>query len=270
MAAPAKILVFDSGLGGLTVAAEVARLRPDATLIYAADDAGFPYGDWSARELAPRVVAVMRKLVADIRPDLCVVACNTAATLVLADLRAALPDLPFVGTVPAIKPAAALSRSKLISVLATPGTVQRDYTRALIESFAADCAVTLVGSTTLAALAEKAMEGGPVADAAIAAEIAPCFVAQRDRDTERRTDTIVLACTHYPLLVDRFNALAPWPVSWLDPAPAIARRVDHVLVESGFDAGAPAARPIPVRFTSGRALSPAIARAFSARGLTLV
>ena len=266
MAAPAKILVFDSGLGGLTVAAEVARLRPDATLTYAADDAGFPYGDWSALELAPRVVAVMRRLVDDIRPDLCVVACNTAATLVLADLRAALPDLPFVGTVPAIKPAAALSRSKLVSVLATPGTVQRGYTRALIDRFAADCGVTLVGSTRLAALAEAAMAGEAVADAAIAAEIAPCFVS----DGERRTDVVVLACTHYPLLVDRFTALAPWPVTWLDPASAIARRVDHVLVEVGFAPAAPATRPIPVRFTSGRALSPAIARAFAARGLALV
>ena len=266
MAAPAHILVFDSGLGGLTVAAEVARLRPDADLTYAADDAGFPYGDWAAPELAPRVVAVLRKLVDDIRPDLCVIACNTASTLVLADLRTALPDLPFVGTVPAIKPAAALSRSKLVSVLATPGTVQREYTRALIDRFAADCGVTLVGSTTLAALTEQAMAGEPVADAALAAEIAPCFVADR----ERRTDTIVLACTHYPLLIDRFTALAPWPVTWLDPAPAIARRADTVLVESGFEPGPAISRPIPVRFTSGRTLSPAIARAFSARGLTLV
>ena len=266
MAAPASILVFDSGLGGLTVAAEIARLRPDARLTYAADDAGFPYGDWSAAELAPRVVAVLRRLVDDIRPDLCIVACNTASTLVLADLRKALPDLPFVGTVPAIKPAAALSRSKMVSVLATPGTVQREYTRALIDSFAADCGVTLVGSTRLAALTEAAMAGEAVADAAITTELAPCFVS----DGARRTDVVVLACTHYPLLVDRFTALAPWPVTWLDPAPAIARRVDSVLVEAGFEKATPATRPIPVRFTSGRALSPAIARAFAARGLALV
>ncbi len=271
MAAPANILVFDSGLGGLTVAAEVAKLRPDARLTYAADDAGFPYGDWSAAELAPRVVAVLRRLVDDVRPDLCVVACNTASTLVLADLRQALPDLPFVGTVPAIKPAAALSRSKMVSVLATPGTVQREYTRALIDSFAGDCGVTLVGSTRLAALAEAAMGGETVADAEIAAEIAPCFVRDQDGNaSERRTDTIVLACTHYPLLVDRFAALAPWPVTWLDPAPAIARRVDSVLVERGYEPAAPSALPIPVRFTSGRSLSPTLARAFAARGLALV
>lgn len=264
MAAPAKILVFDSGLGGLTVLAEIARQRPDATLVYAADDAGFPYGAWPAAALAARVVAVVGRLVEATRPDVCVIACNTASTLVLGDLRAAFPDLPFVGTVPAIKPAAALSRSKLVSVLATPGTVQRDYTHALIASFAAGCEVTLVGSTALASLAEAAMAGEPVADAAIAAEIAPCFV----QDETRRTDAIVLACTHYPLLVDRFAALAPWPVTWLDPAPAIARRVDSVLGEHGFAAEERRAAPIRAHFTSGAAMRPAVARSLAARGLT--
>ena len=263
--AEARILVFDSGLGGLTVLTEVAKLRPDAQLLYAADDAGFPYGAWPARELGARVVEVMRGLVADLRPDLCVIACNTASTLVLADLRAAFPDLPVVGTVPAIKPAAALSRSKLVSVLATPGTVARDYTRALVDQFAAGCSVTLVGSTALAGLAEAWMAGEPVDDASIVAEIAPCFV----EDDGRRTDAIVLACTHYPLLLARFAALAPWPVTWIDPAPAIARRVDAVLVEAGFERGAPGTASVPVRFTSGRTLPSHVARAFAARGLSL-
>ena len=263
--AAARILVFDSGLGGLTVLTEIGKLRPDATLCYAADDAGFPYGAWPERELAARVVEVMRGLVAETRPDLCVIACNTASTLVLADLRAAFPDLPFVGTVPAIKPAAALSRSKLVSVLATPATVARDYTRALVDQFAAGCRVTLVGSTALAALAEAWMASEPVADEAIAAEIAPCFV----KEGGARTDAIVLACTHYPLLLERFAALAPWPVTWIDPAPAIARRVDAVLVEAGFAAGVPGAAAVPVRFTSGQALPLPVARAFAARGLSL-
>ena len=263
--AAARILVFDSGLGGLTVLKEIAGLRPDATLLYAADDAGFPYGAWPARELAARVVEVMRDLVADLRPDLCVIACNTASTVVLADLRAALPDLPFVGTVPAIKPAAALSRSKLVSVLATPGTVQREYTHALVDRFAAGCRITLVGSTALAGLAEAWMAGEPADDTAIAAEIAPCFVEEGGA----RTDAVVLACTHYPLLLERFAALAPWPITWIDPAPAIARRVDNVLVEAGFPAVAPVATATPVRFTSGRALPVQVAHAFAARGLSL-
>ena len=250
MARRPKLLVFDSGLGGLTVFTEIAALRPDAKLVYAADDAGFPYGGWPEADLVARVVTVVGELIASTEPDAVVIACNTASTLVLPDLRAAFPAMPFVGTVPAIKPAAARSRSKLISVLATPGTVARDYTRALIESFAADCAVTLVGSTRLASLAEAAMSGHLVDDAAIAEEIAPCFV---ERDGAR-TDCIVLACTHYPLLRDRFVALAPWSVEWFDPAPAIARRVDHVLVEKGLPRRAdraPAAAAGLALFTSG-------------------
>jgi glutamate racemase len=244
-----RILVFDSGLGGLTVLTEVAAARPDATLVYAADDAGFPYGAWAEPALIDRVVAIIGGLIAEVAPDAVVIACNTASTLVLPDLRAAFPAMPFIGTVPAIKPAAAQSRSKVISVLATPGTVARDYTRALIETFAADCDVALVGSTRLATLAETAMHGGTVADAEIAAEIAPCFVT---RD-ERRTDSVVLACTHYPLLRERYLRLAPWPVSWIDPAPAIARRVDHVLVEQGFSRRVTSERVAGTAiFTSGR------------------
>lgn len=102
MARRPKILVFDSGLGGLTVFAEIARLRPDADLVYAADDAGFPYGGWAAPDLVARVVEVVGLLIAETAPDAVVIACNTASTLVLPDLRAKFPNVPFVGTVPAI------------------------------------------------------------------------------------------------------------------------------------------------------------------------
>ena len=259
-----KILVFDSGLGGLTVLAEIAQARPDAELVYAADDAGFPYGAWPEPALIARVVAVVGGLIADVAPDAVVIACNTASTLVLPDLRAAHPALPFVGTVPAIKPAAARSRSRVIAVLATPGTVARDYTRALIDSFAADCAVTLVGSTRLAALAEAAMGGGTIGDAEILAEIAPCFV----RRGEARTDTVVLACTHYPLLLGRFERLAPWPVTWIDPAPAIARRVDSVLAGMvGLTRRDGARRAGSALFTSGRPPSATIVEALLRYGL---
>jgi glutamate racemase len=127
-----KILVFDSGLGGLTVYREIARLRPKADCIYLADDAQFPYGALSEAGLVSRAQAVLNAAIAEYAPDLVVIACNTASTLVLPPLRAAYPALPFVGTVPAIKPAAERSRSQMISVLATPGTVARDYTRTLI------------------------------------------------------------------------------------------------------------------------------------------
>lgn len=225
MSRPPKILVFDSGLGGLTVFAEVARLRPDASFVYAADEAGFPYGALPETALTPRVLSVVDRLIEKHAPDIAVIACNTASTLVLRRLRAAFPQLPFVGTVPAIKPAAIKSCTRMISVLATPGTVARDYTRDLVRAYAADCDVTLVGSIRLASLAEDFMQGAPPDDDSVSRETAPAFV---DRDG-RRTDCIVLACTHYPLLIARLERLAPWPVAWIDPAPAIARRTDQVL-----------------------------------------
>ncbi len=228
-----EILVFDSGLGGLTVLAEVARLRPDAALVYAADNAGFPYGALPPDILLARVVAVIARLVERFEPDAVVIACNTASTLVLPSLRAKFPEIPFVGTVPAIKPAAELSRSRLVSVLATPATVARDYTHDLVRTYAAHCAVTLVGSARLASLAEAFMQGEDVTDAAIREEIAPSFVVAG----ESRTDCVVLACTHYPLLAAQLERLAPWPVTWIDPAPAIARQTDKILRERrGFSA----------------------------------
>jgi glutamate racemase len=255
MSAP-TILVFDSGLGGLTVFREIAGARPDAHYIYVADDAAFPYGRIPEPDLIAGVTALMERLIAAHAPDLVVIACNTASTLVLPALRARFA-VPFVGTVPAIKPACAGSQSKMISVLGTQATVGREYTMKLIADFAGACEVTLVGSARLAGYAEAQLQGHPATDAAIAAEIARCFVARG----ERRTDTVVLACTHYPLLLDRLQQLSPWLVAFLDPAPAIARRVVDLL-------GAPAAgsRPGTARlvFTSGQpptlALAAALAR----------
>lgn len=268
--APARsphVLVFDSGLGGLTVYDEIVRLRPDADYTYVADDGGFPYGRLSEAAVIARVGEVMARLIGAAHPDMVVVACNTASTLVLPSLRAAYPDLPFVGTVPAIKPAALASASGLISVLATPGTVARDYTHDLVRTYAAHCAVTLVGSRTLANCAEAFMQGEAPDRAAIAAEIAPCFV-QADG---RRTDCVVLACTHYPLLLRLFDELAPWPVTWIDPAPAIARRVDHVLQQDlGFAAaGRPRSDCAEALFT-GRAPGPTLAAALARRGFAAV
>jgi glutamate racemase len=149
----------------------------------------------------------MDRLIAAHTPDLVVIACSTASTLVLPPLRARFA-VPFVGTVPAIKPAASASATKAISVLATPGTVARDYTQDLVRQFANGCRVTLVGSRHLASIAEAEMTGRTAPDAVLASEIAPCFVDANGR----RTDVVVLACTHFPLLLDRFEALAPWPV----------------------------------------------------------
>lgn len=235
------ILVFDSGVGGLSVLREIARARPDAAFVYAADDAAFPYGALCDRDLLARVHAVFDALMASLRPDLAVIACNTISTLALPSLRATHPAVPFVGTVPAVKPACAASASRRVSILATPGTVRRDYTADLIRQFAAGCDVTLVPTERLAGLVESILAGADVDDADLAREIAPCFV---DKDG-RRTDTVVLACTHYPLVVERLRQVAPWPVEFVDPAPAIARRVVHLMEQTAAPVPLLPRRPMP-------------------------
>jgi glutamate racemase len=250
MPARETILVFDSGLGGLTVYREIAKARPRADFLYVADDAAFPYGAIEESVLVARVVDLMDELIAAHRPALVVIACNTASTIVLGDLRKNFP-VPFVGTVPAIKPACAASVTRRVTVLGTEATVAREYTKALIRDYAQDCQVTLVGAKKLAAYVEAELGGNTVSDGDLQAEIEPCF-----RDDGQRTDTIVLACTHYPLVLDRLRRLAPWPVNFLDPAPAIARRVGDLL------GPAPASSRGNARaiFTSGRAPEAVLAR----------
>ncbi|MDN5002227.1 glutamate racemase [Bradyrhizobium sp. GCM10027634] len=258
------ILVFDSGLGGLTVLREVVAARPDAHFTYVADDAFFPYGHHSEDEIIARVVPLMGELIGAHDPDLVVIACNTASTLVLSHLRGAY-SVPFVGTVPAIKPACAQSKSRRVSVLGTKGTVKREYTKALIRDFAQGCEVTLVGSPELASLAERELGGHEISDGDILAELAPCFVGDA-ADAGTRTDTIVLACTHYPLLLERMKKLAPWPVDWIDPAPAIARRVSDLL---GPSSGTTVQSGAEMIFTSNRVhgLGPALTPFFGGRAV---
>jgi glutamate racemase len=259
---PPTILLFDSGLGGLTVLREVVKTRPDAHYIYVADDAFFPYGHHGEEQIIARVVPLIGELIATHAPDLVVIACSTASTLVMSHLREQY-KVPFVGTVPAIKPACAGSRTKRVSVLGTKGTVKREYTHALIRDFAQGCDVTLVGSAELPSLAEAALSGVEVSDQAISAELAPCFLGNGGADPTR-TDTVVLACTHFPLLLDRLTKLAPWPVNWIDPAPAIARRVAELLGPPGAEADHAGAEMI---FTSKRphTLIPALLPFFGGR-----
>jgi glutamate racemase len=258
------ILVFDSGIGGLTVYSEVLKARPDARYVYAADDAGFPYGPLNEATLANRVLTVMERLVGLYDPTLVVIACNTASTVVLPHLRKRF-SIPFVGTVPAIKPSAQLTRTGYVTVLATPGTVARDYTRDLIETYATGCKVNLVGSRRLAGIAEAELAGAPVPDEAILAELLPCFV----EDEGGRTDVVALSCTHYPLLLPRFQQLAPWPVTWIDPAPAIARRVTQLIggPVPGHEADENEALAV---FTGGAGVSPELRQALREKGLPLV
>ncbi|MEM0898325.1 MAG: glutamate racemase [Pseudomonadota bacterium] len=215
-----SILVFDSGVGGLSVLKEARIIMPDFRYIYVADDAAFPYGAWEEGLLVQRLIALFDNLIDEYAPGLIVIGCNTASTIGIQPLRDAFPDQTFVGTVPAIKPAAERTRSGLVSVLATPGTVKRQYTRDLISRFATKCHVRLVGTESLAQLAEDYMQSGFVSEEAVFDEVKPCFLEQDDQ----RTDIVVLACTHYPFLVNRMRKVAPWPVDWLDTSEAIARR----------------------------------------------
>ena len=252
MTTPPTILVFDSGLGGLTVLREIVAMRPDADVVYVADDAFFPYGGHPEEKVVARVVPLVGELIARHRPDIVVIACNTISTVALPQLRAA-HSVPFVGTVPGIKPACAMSQTRRVSVLGTKGTVAREYTQKLIADFSDGCEVTLVGSGRLAPLAEAAMRGEAVDDDAIAAEIAGCFM-----DGVARTDTVVLACTHFPLLTRGRARLARGPAPGLDPARAFARRVADLV---GAPGGSSPGAPPRMIFSSGAEASPDLVRA---------
>src|SRR3954469_2097511 len=193
MNADAPILFFDSGVGGLSVLAPTRALLPNAPVVYAADSAGFPYGKRSEAEIASRVPALLGRLVERFRPRLAVIACNTASTIALEHVRSAL-DLSVVGTVPAIKPAAEISKTRVIGVLGTEATVRQPYVDDLAAKFAADCTLIRHGSPELVELAEAKLAGEEVAVEAVKAAARPLFEAAYGHDI----DTIVLACTHFP------------------------------------------------------------------------
>jgi glutamate racemase len=250
-----RILVFDSGVGGLTVARAVRAQLPEAHLVYAADNAAFPYGAWEEEALVARIVKVIGAIIERAEPHIAVIACNTASTLALAALRETY-RLPFVGTVPAIKPAASQTKSGVIGVLATPGTASREYTHALIHTYATHCKVFLHGATHLAEMAERKLNGASVDPATLANEIAPVFRIWEGK----RTDVVVLGCTHYPLLAEDIAKVAPWEVTYIDPAPAIARRTADVLDETPRpEAKSPVPEPGTVLLTSRQRAAEALA-----------
>ena len=222
MDAASPLLFFDSGVGGLSVLAPTRALLPNAPIVYAADSAGFPYGKRSEADLAERVPALLGRLVELFQPRLAVIACNTASTIALDHARAAL-DLPIVGTVPAIKPAAEMSKTRAIGVLGTQATVRQPYVDDLAARFAADCTIIRHGSPELVELAEAKLAGEEVSVAAVRAAARPMFDAP-DGD---RIDTVVLACTHFPLLEEELRAAFP-TVAYVDGGAGIARRIAHL------------------------------------------
>ncbi len=257
MADARPILFFDSGVGGLSVVAPTRALLPRAPVVYAADSAGFPYGTRSEGEIAARVPALLGRLVERYRPRLVVIACNTASTIALAPVRAAL-DVPVVGTVPAIKPAAALSTTRVIGVLGTGATVRQPYVDDLAARFASDCTVVRHGSAALVEMAEAALAGTAPLSGAVARELDGLFAQERGD----RIDVIVNACTHFPLLEAELRAVAP-RVRFIDGGPGIARRVAH-LTEAQDWPDAPG--PARLVFTHLGDRERGIARALAARG----
>ncbi len=217
-------LIFDSGVGGLSVVAEIRKLLPDVSLTYAADDAFRPYGDKTEAALRTRLPGLLWTLSKTAQPDLVVIACNTASTTALEGIRTAL-SVPVIGVVPAIKPAAQQSRTKTIGVLGTPGTVRRKYVDALIQKFASDCHVVLQGSVGLVDLAERKLAGELIDPGDIRREIAPLFSGPHGPNI----DQIVLACTHFPLLREELSRAAPHEAAWIDSGAAIAKRMQTVM-----------------------------------------
>ncbi|HEY7771562.1 MAG TPA: glutamate racemase [Marinagarivorans sp.] len=228
------IAFFDSGLGGLSIVRELfehnqVHQLAMAQCSYIADTAAFPYGDKHDAWLTERVVRVIAASLAQIKPDIVVIACNTASTLALTRLRATF-DVPFVGVVPAVKPAAQISPRGLIGVLATPATVARHYTAQLIADYAPEHTVVLYGAAELVAQAENKLLGQPVDKGAIARALTALLEQGQGALTQATTaqpaiETIVLACTHFPLLREELIAACPYPVTWVDSGEAIARRV---------------------------------------------
>ncbi|AZQ12934.1 glutamate racemase [Shewanella khirikhana] len=218
------ILVFDSGIGGLSVLNEIRRTLPARDYCYLFDNARLPYGELKEDELISGCVALVAEAAAQIKASLVVIACNTASTLVLPALRAALA-IPVVGVVPAIKPAAQSSQSGIIGLIATPGTVRRSYTHDLVAKFASHCQVHMFGSSELVVMAEAKMAGQPVNMTDLSQILAPVREAQ--------VDVLVLGCTHFPLLAAEFSQVLGDGVMLLDSGKAIASRVAHLLAGQG-------------------------------------
>jgi glutamate racemase len=214
------LLVFDSGVGGLSVVGAIRRLLPAAPIVYVADSAGFPYGTKPPAVIEARVPALLGRLAERYDPELIVIACNTASTIALDTVRAAL-DLPIVGTVPAIKPAALLSETRVIGVLGTEATVVQPYVDRLAAEHAADCRIVRHGSAELVELAEAKLRG-ETNDPAAYRRIMEGMLAKDGGET---IDTVVLACTHFPLVQDDLAAATPRPLAFVDGKEGIARRV---------------------------------------------
>lgn len=227
-----SILVFDSGVGGLSITQALIKKLPNVNIQYAADNLHFPYGVKTEQALVDRIDHILHRFQEHACADLIVVACNTASTIVLERVRERF-SLPIVGVVPAIKPAAKLSETKTIGLLATPGTVTRQYTDDLIAQFASGCTVIRCGSSQLVEFAESSlMSADNNQTGVINQENHRQLVVELSvliEASEKDMDTVVLACTHFPLVKAQLQQLMPKVKYWVDSGDAIANRVEYLL-----------------------------------------
>lgn len=262
-AKPCRALFFDSGVGGLSIREECVKAMPWLEASYVFDHGLFPYGEQPEDVVVKRVLEIVSKTVSIIGADIAVIACNTASTVALPALRSCL-DIPVVGVVPAIKPAAAKSRSKKIGLLATPATIRRKYTDDLIDNFAKGCEVIRVGSSELVRLAEEKIKTGRCSAEEIRNCLAPFF-----EDTATGMDELVLGCTHFPLLKAEISACLPG-VECIDSGAAVAMRMADVLKNLGYVASEQLGeKPAPTAFAVGEQSSiDSYSRCFSSLGFS--
>ncbi len=230
----APILLFDSGVGGLSILRALKKAAPHAPIVYAADFAGLPYGSKTEAEIAARVPALLGRLVERYRPRLVTIACNTASTIALPAVRAAL-DIPVVGTVPAVKPAALQTRSGVIGLIGTQATIRQTYVDNLLHEHGRGATLIRIAAPELVEAAERKLRG-QTNDAAVFAVVIGRLLAAPDAEG---MDIVVLACTHFPLLTAELAAAAPPGLRFIDGADGIARRILH-LCETDFAAAPPA------------------------------
>jgi glutamate racemase len=220
MDATAPILLFDSGVGGLTVLAELRKLLPQAPVIYAADTAGLPYGEKTEAEIAARVAGLLGRLSERYSPRLITIACNTASTIALGMVRDVL-HVPIVGTVPAIKPAASMTRTGVIGLLGTAATIRQGYVDRLESEFGNGHRLIRHAAPDLVQAAEAVLRG-ETPDAALFAEAAAGLRGQPGGES---IDTVVLACTHFPLVEAQLRAALGGDVRFVHGAEGIGRRI---------------------------------------------
>ncbi len=216
----APLLIFDSGIGGLSVLSAVQSALPNAPIIYAADYAGLPYGTKSEAEIAARVPALLGRLVERYRPRLVTIACNTACTIALAHVRAAL-DVPVVGTVPAVKPASLVTKTGVIGLLGTQATIRQPYVDRLEQEFASDMTLLRYAAPELVHAAEAKLRGEAFDISVYEGAIAG-LTSQAGGDN---MDTVILGCTHFPLVQDELSAATGENMHFVDGSSGIARRI---------------------------------------------